>query len=167
MSWRQVTDLVEENRPAVGQFEATLSHPHRASECAFLMAEEFAFDERRRKRRTIDPHERAGMPAAPFVQRPGEQFLAGSRRAGQQHARVRRGNLSQARQRHSQRRALANDVVEVVITLDLLFQIQVVSLETSIQSLDLGDTGPQRVLVAATLQRGSQDFGNELQPFNQ
>ena len=155
---RQVADLVQENRAAVGQLEAPLSHPHGAGERAFLMAEQFAFDERRRKRGAVDPHQRARMPPAPLVQRPGEQFLAGSGRAEQQHARVRRRDLSQARQRESKRRTLADDVVEVVIALDFLFQIHVVRLEPGVQPFDLGDAGAQRVLVAATLQRGAQDL---------
>src|SRR4051812_24466729 len=46
---RQITDFVQENRAAVGQLEAPLSHPHGASERALLMAEQFAFDERRWK----------------------------------------------------------------------------------------------------------------------
>ena len=67
----------------------------------------------------------------------------------QQHARVGRRDLRQARQREPQRRALADDVVEVVIALDLLFQIHVVRLEPGVQPFDLGDAGAQRVLVAA------------------
>ena len=155
---RQVTDLVQEDRAAVGQLEAPLPHPHGAGERAFLMAEQLAFDERRRKRGAVDPHQRARMPPAPFVQRPGEQFLAGSGRAQQQHARVRWRDLSQPRQRESKRRTLADDVVEVVIALDLLFQIHVVRLEPGVQPLDHGDVGSKRVLVAPALQRGAQDL---------
>ena len=102
----------------------------------FLVAEQLAFDERRRQRGAVDPHQRARMPAAALVQRPGEQFLAGSGRAEQQHVRVRRRDLRQPRQREPQRRAFADDVVEVVIALDLLFQIHVVGLEPGVQLFD-------------------------------
>ena len=100
----------------------------------------------------------ARVPPAALVQRPGEQLLAGAGRPEQQHARVRRRDLRQARQRQPQRRALADDVVEVVIALDLFLQIDVVGLEPGVQPLDLGDAGAQRVLVAAALQRGAEDL---------
>ena len=77
----------------------------------------------------------------------------------QQHARVRRRHLRQPRQRQPQRRALADDVVEVVIALDLLFQIHVVGFEPGVELLDHGDVGAQRALVArraAAPRRGSR-----------
>ncbi len=93
---RQVTDLVEENRAAVGQLEPSLAHPHGAGERAFLVTEQLAFHQRRWERGAVDPDQRAGVAPAPLVQRPGEQLLARSGRAEQQHVRVRRRDLSRA-----------------------------------------------------------------------
>ena len=104
----QITDLVQEDRAAVGQLETPLPRRHGARECAFLMTEQLAFDQRRRKRGAVDTHQRTGMPPAPLVQRAGEQFLASPRRTQQQHARIRRGDLReptvQVEAPHSRRR---------------------------------------------------------------
>jgi hypothetical protein len=54
-----------------------------------------------------------------------------------------------------------------VIALDFLFQIHVVRLEPCVQPFNLGNARAQRVLVAAALQRGTEDLGNELQAFDQ
>ena len=120
---RQVADLVEEDRAAVGQLEAPGPHRDGAGERALFVSEQLALDQRRRQRRAVDAHERAGMPAAAIVQRAREQFLAGAGRPEQQHAGVGRRHLRQPRQRQAQRRALADDVVEVVIALDLFLQV--------------------------------------------
>ena len=42
---RQVADFVEEDRPAVGEFEASGPARDGSGESAFFVAEEFAFDE--------------------------------------------------------------------------------------------------------------------------
>ena len=164
---RQVADLVQENRPAVGELEPPLAHADRSREGAFLVPEQFAFNQRRRQRGTVDAYQRAGLPPAPLVQRPGKEFLAGAGRPKQQHARIRRRDLGQARQREPQRRALADDVVEVVIPLNFLFQIDVVRLEPGVQPFDFGHAGAQRVLVAAALQRGAENLRDQLEPFDQ
>ena len=124
---------------------------HGAGESALLVAEQLALDQRRRQRRAVDADQRARMPAAALVQRPREQLLAGAGRAEQQHARIRRRDLRQPRQREPQRRAFADDVVEVVIALDLLLQIDVVGLEPRVQLFDHRDVGPKRALVPPPL----------------
>ena len=159
---RQVADLVEKDRAAVSQLEAPLPHRHGAGERTLLMAEQLAFDQRRRQGGTVDAHQRARMAAAPFVERPGEQLLARSRGPHEQDARVGRSDLPQARQGQPQGATLADDVVEIVIALDFLFQAHVVRFEPGVQPLDLGDAGSQGVLVAATLQGDAEDFRHEL-----
>ena len=138
-----------------------------AGEGALFVAEQLALDERRRQRRAVDPDQRARVPAAAFVQRPGEQLLAGAGRSQQQHARVRRRDLRQPRQRQPQRRALADDVVEVVIGLDLFFQVDVVGLEPGVQLLDHRDVGAQRRLLPAALQRAARISRQQLQALDQ
>ena len=71
---RQVADLVEEHRAAVGRFEDTLAIAVRAREGAARVAEQIRKEQRFGKRRAVDRHERraarasrggAGGPPAP------------------------------------------------------------------------------------------------------
>ena len=55
---RQLADLVEEDRAAVGQLEAAGLRRVRAGEGAALAAEQLALDQRRRQRRAVDDDER-------------------------------------------------------------------------------------------------------------
>ena len=84
----------------------------------------------------------------------------------QQHRRVRRRDLRQARQRQPQRRALADDVVEVVVGLDLFLQVDVVGGEPRVQPLDRRDAGPQRRFLPAALQRDAEDLGDQPHAFD-
>ena len=60
---REVADLVEEQRAAVGQLEPALLALHRAGERPALVAEQLALDQVLRDRRTVDLDERArGAP---------------------------------------------------------------------------------------------------------
>ena len=167
MSGGKVADLVEEDGAAVGQLEPALAHRDRAGEGALLVPEQLAFDQRRRQRRAVDPDERPGVAAAALVQRTGEQLLAGARRSQQQHGRVHRRDLRQARQRDSSAATLADDVVEIVVALDFFFQADVLCFEARVQPLDVRDAAPQRRLVPAALHREAKDVGNQLQPANQ
>ena len=55
---RQIADLVEEQRPAVRQLEPALPRRDGAGERAALVAEQLAFDQRRRQRRAVDADQR-------------------------------------------------------------------------------------------------------------
>ncbi len=104
--------------------------------------------------------------AAARVQRAGEQLLAGAGLAEQQHRRVHRRHLSQARERHPQRGAVADDVVEVVVGLDFFLQVVVVGGEPRVQPLDRRHAGAQCRLLPAALQRHAEDLGNQPHPFH-
>jgi hypothetical protein len=56
----QIANFIEEQRAVVGQFELAAAHGSRAGERAFLMAEQFAFDQFAGNRRAVHLHERAG-----------------------------------------------------------------------------------------------------------
>ena len=55
---RQLADLVEKDRRAIGQLEAADLPRERAGEGAFLAAEQLALDQRRRNRRAVHAHHR-------------------------------------------------------------------------------------------------------------
>ena len=85
---RQLADLVEEERAAIGQLEAAGLRRVRAGEGAALVAEQLALDQRRRQRGAVDDDERPVAPAALAVERAREQLLARARLAEEQDGRV-------------------------------------------------------------------------------
>ena len=82
---RHVADLIEEQRAALGEFEASEAGRQRAGEGALFVTEQLAFQKIGGNRAAIDRHER--MPGAPgqFMDVAGDHFLAGSRLAENQH----------------------------------------------------------------------------------
>ncbi len=75
---RDLADLVEEQRAAVGELEAADAVAHRAGEGAPDMAEEFALEQLARNRRAVDADQRAVAAAAGLVDGARDQFLAGA-----------------------------------------------------------------------------------------
>jgi hypothetical protein len=79
LEWQlEVTDLVDEERPAVGLFEDALPGRGRSGEGAFFVAEQLRLDERRRHRRAVEDDEGALDPRALLVEGLGEDLLAGA-----------------------------------------------------------------------------------------
>ena len=109
---RQIANFVEKQRPAVGQLESALALRHGPGECAALVTEQLALDQRRRECGTVDRHQSEVPSSAARVQLPGEQLLAGAGLAEQQHRAVARGDLVEPRQRRAQRRTAAHDFFE-------------------------------------------------------
>ena len=109
-----VGDLVQENRAAVGLLHAPGLLLERAGERAFLVAEQFAFEQRFRDRGAVDADVWRPAPLAQAVQRAGDQFLAGAAFAQNQRARVRgRDGLDQLPQlAHLRRVARRSDRVD-------------------------------------------------------
>ena len=86
---RQVGDLVEEQRAAVGVLELApaATHPGRR---ALFDAEQFGFDQRFDERGAIDRHERSEPPAPQLVNLPRHQLFADAAFAVDQHGEVSR-----------------------------------------------------------------------------
>src|SRR5207247_11252606 len=66
-----VADLVEEERPAVGDLELALARRDRPREGALLVTEELALDQLARERRAVHLDERLRAPGAVVVVRVG------------------------------------------------------------------------------------------------
>ena len=81
---RHLADFVEQQRAALGQFEAAGAALQRAGERAFFVAEDFAFDQRLRNRGAVDGDERLRLARAERVNGARDQFLAGAALAGDQ-----------------------------------------------------------------------------------
>jgi hypothetical protein len=103
----------------------------------FFVAEPFAFEQTRRRRRAIDGNQGAAAPVARRVQRTREQFLSGTRFTEQEHRRVRRGYRADFVEDSSQCLALANDLLEPVGAADFFLQIDVLAREPLFQRGDL------------------------------
>ena len=74
----QVADLVEKQRAAGGQLELALAAFVGVGEGPFLVAEQFAFQQRFGNRRAVDGDERLVAAAAEVVNRLADDFLAGA-----------------------------------------------------------------------------------------
>src|SRR5205823_5193133 len=86
---RQVADLVEEQRAALGGLDAAGLIAHRARERALRMAEELTGQELLRQGGAVDGDERAVAPLALEMHRARQHALAGAARAAEEHRNVR------------------------------------------------------------------------------
>ena len=82
---RHFADFIQQQSSAFGQFEASRAPLQRPGECAFFVAEDFAFDQGFGNGGAIDGNEWFVPARAEFMNGAGHQFLAGAARAGNQH----------------------------------------------------------------------------------
>jgi hypothetical protein len=82
---RQVADLIEEQRAALGRFEPACLAAGGAGESAFLVAEQLAFHQGFGERAAVDCDEGLVAPLAQVVDVPRHQFFAGATLANAIH----------------------------------------------------------------------------------
>ena len=99
-----VADLVEEQRAALGDLEATLAGGDRAGERALLVAEQLAFEQLGRDGAAVDGDEGPLAARAGVVDGAGRELLARARFAEDQHARIVGSDLADQRARLTYRR---------------------------------------------------------------
>src|SRR4051794_9695875 len=85
---RHLSNFVEEDRTALGDFEVALAAFDCVRECALLVAEDFGLDQRRRDRAAIEGDERLRAPARQRVDGVGDDFFARSRLTDDKDVRV-------------------------------------------------------------------------------
>ncbi len=90
---RQVADLIEKQRAAVGGFEASLARLRGAGERAGLGAEQFRFHQILGQGTHVHLDERAAADRRIRLDDRGDDFLARAVRAGDQHGNVRRRDV--------------------------------------------------------------------------
>ncbi len=90
---RHAFDLVEEQRAAVGMFDAADALALGAGEGAAFMAEQLALEDGFRNRRAVQRHEGMPRPRAEIVQAARDLFLAGAGVAADQHIDVGAGQF--------------------------------------------------------------------------
>src|SRR5262249_12294277 len=126
---RDFAHLVEEDGAALGQLETADAAGDGAGEGALLVAEQLALDQAGRQGGAVDLDEGAVLATARRVDGAGDQLLAGARLAGEQHRGVGRRYAAHGVEDGQQRRAAADDLVEVVDRLDLFLKILVLLLQ--------------------------------------
>ena len=106
---RQFSDLVQEHRAALRGFELAFLRRHRPRERAFLMPEQFAFQQGFGKRSAVDGREWFGRARTLPVQRARHQFLPRTAFAQNQHRGVPRREAGDHLAQFDNRRAFAHD----------------------------------------------------------
>src|SRR5690606_8403658 len=94
-----------------------------AREAAPLVTEQLALEHARRERGTVHAHERLRPARRVDVDRGGGELLARAGLTAQPARRARRRDLLDLRQHLAQRGALADDVAEVELAVQLLVQV--------------------------------------------
>ena len=120
---RDITDLVKEQRALVGQFKPADPLGDGAGEGTSLMAEQLAFEQPRRDRRTVNLDEGPLSTLTQIVDRTSNEFLASARLAHDQHSRVSRRDSLHLLQNAFQRCALPDDLSEVGFGADFVLQV--------------------------------------------
>ena len=88
LAQRDVGDLVQKKRAAVGQFEAADAVGARVGKCAFHVAEDFALEGALRQSAGVDGDQRHARARRSGVQQLGDNLLAGAVLAGDEHVGV-------------------------------------------------------------------------------
>src|SRR5262245_43726222 len=109
-----VPDLVEEERPPVGDLDPPLLARDRAGEGPLLVPEQLALDQGLGEPRRVDRHEPPLAPRGVAVERPGDQLLAGPRLPEDEDRRVRRGDLGDRVEDLLHRRGVAGEPLEAL-----------------------------------------------------
>src|SRR5690349_21052146 len=115
----QLAHFVEENRAAFGDLELPSLLRNGAGECAFLVAEQLAFEQGLGERRAVNGYERFGGARAVSMNSTRHQLLAGPTFACYQHGRVGRSDARHKAVDGADGCALAHHVV-----LDVNFRLE-------------------------------------------
>src|SRR5439155_17571771 len=121
---RDLADLVEEERAAMGHLEAADLLRDGPGERAPLVTEELTLEEPRRDGRAVDLDEGSLAAAAPVVDGACDQFLPRAGLAEDEHGRVGRRDGLHLLQGVVEERALADDLFERVFGADLALEVE-------------------------------------------
>jgi len=121
---RHVAHFIQKQRALVGQLQPPHLLSNRAGKDSFLMAEQFVLDQPRRDRGAVELDEGAVFAPAVVVNGAGDKFLSGACLAEQQHGGVYRGDGLHKLQHQPECRAVADDLIEVQLAADLVFEVE-------------------------------------------
>src|ERR1700720_1833437 len=83
---RNIADFIEEQSTVISQFEAAALLDQRSGEGTLFMTEQFALHQSRRNGRTVQADKCSRTARAEIMDGPGEQFLASTSFAVEQHS---------------------------------------------------------------------------------
>ena len=133
---RNVPGFVEKQRAAVGELQAADLAAGRAGKRAPLVSEELAFDQRCRKRRQVQAHERPIAARAEVVDGAREHLFARAGLATNQDRGIGRRHGFDGPQHALERRALADDAAEIVVQPNLGLEVLLLLGEMVLQAHD-------------------------------
>ena len=160
----ELADLVEEERPAVGELEPARLRLVRAGEGALLVAEELALDEGGGEGGAVDRDERPGVPLAVRVEGAGEQLLAGAGLPEEQDGRGGVGDLADLLHNRLQGRAPPDDLAEVPSLDELRVQVDVLGLQAFAEALVLRQGRPEGELDVPAGKGAGDDLADQPEP---
>src|SRR5258708_31987449 len=106
------------------QFESSNPLGYGAGERTFLVAKQLAFEKAQRNGCAVHLHKRLTLASAQVVNCASDHLFAGARLALDEDRRVRRRNDSNALENGFQPRTISNDLFEIVLRADFVFQIE-------------------------------------------
>src|SRR5262249_49590616 len=121
---RDVADLIQKQRAFVRQLESPGALRDRAGERALLVTEQFAFEQPSRNGRAIDFDQRAFAAPAQGMDRAGDQFLTRACLAADQNGGIGWSDRFNLFEDAFERRARADQLLEVVFGSDFVFEIK-------------------------------------------
>ena len=119
----QFADFVDQQRPAGRRLEQPQPAVQGARKRTFLVAEQFALDQRLRDRGTVDGDERFAAPRAVVMERASHQLLAGAALADDKHGAASVSHQADLLEQGTHRCTLPDDVVERMPLVQLRVQL--------------------------------------------
>lgn len=126
---RQIADFVEKKRAALRGFDASRAAGIFSRERAFFVAEKFRFEKIFRERRAVEFYERLAGAFAARVNFRGDEFLARSRGAANQHGRIERRDLPDIFVDAANQRGSADEPPETFGFAEKFAQLQIFALQ--------------------------------------
>ena len=124
-----LANLIQKQRAALGLLEPADAALVRPSERPLFMAEQFALQQRWRQRRAMHRHHRLGRARTKLMNRLGQQLLAGTALALDQHRGPGRRDLPHDIHHPLHRLRFANDIFQPEFFVELLLERLVFALE--------------------------------------
>src|SRR5260370_2351462 len=121
---RYIADLIQKQRSLVRQLESSNPLGYGACKRAFLMTKQLAFEKAKRNGCAIHFYKRMTLARAQIVNCAGDHFFASTRLALYEDRRIRRRNDSNALKHSFQRLTISNDLFEIVLKPDFVFQVE-------------------------------------------
>ena len=134
---RYVLDFIEKDRSPVRELESSNAPLNCARKRAPLVAKHLALEQSRRNRSAIHFNQGTLSARAQIVDRPCDQFLAGSCFAINQNSRISSGDCLHFLQNALENRAAANDFFKIVSRTNFFLEVELFFFQLVFERIDL------------------------------